>query len=175
MKITLPLLLGVALGFAPVFLYLSRTTPTQQVLSETTIYSLSPTAIPTAAPTPTPRPTLTPQPTKIPRPTPTPFPVKTYTPQEIHGFIERYASQYNLDVNVLRHVAVCESGFNPLAVNGPYIGLYQFGPTAWKNNRAIMGEDSELNLRYDAEESVQTAAYLISIGRSNIWPNCFPR
>lgn len=170
---TLPLLLGAALGLTSVFLYVSRTEPSKQVLSETTVSIPSPTATPTASPTP--RPTLTPQLTKIPTPIPTPFPVKTYTPQEVHGFIERYASQYSLDVNVLRHVAVCESGFNPHAVNDSYVGLYQFGPTAWKNNRAIMGEDGDLNLRYDAEESAQTAAYLISIGRSDIWPNCFPR
>lgn len=130
------------------------------------------TPTPTASPTPTPTPSPTPKPT--PTPTPTPILPPSISPQEIHGFIERFASQYAQDPNVLRHIAVCESGFNPLAVNGPYIGLYQFGPTTWKNNRLLMGEDPDLSLRFSAEESAQTAAYILSIRGGGVWPNCMP-
>lgn len=89
-------------------------------------------------------------------------------------FIERFASQYSVDPNVLRHIATCESGFNANARNGPYAGLYQFGNSSWKSNRILMGEDTDPDLRYNAEESVQTAAYIISRGIKNIWPNCYP-
>jgi len=137
---------------------------------------LTPTEIPT--PTPSPSPTPTPKPTSTPTVTPTPTPLllppPPATPEQILSFIERFAGQYAVDPNVLRHIAVCESGFNPLAVNGPYAGLYQFSSSAWQNNRIPMGEDSNPALRYSAEESVQTAAYIISIGKIYLWPNCQP-
>ena len=96
------------------------------------------------------------------------------SPQEIHAFIERFSAQYGVDPNVMRHIAVCESGFNPLAINGPYIGLYQFGKSSWTSNRQALGEDIDTDLRLSAEESVQTAAYIISIGKDSLWPSCFP-
>lgn len=140
----------------------------------------TPTPIPTLTPTPTPEPTptLTPSPTPIPSPTPslspTSVPQPKHTQAEIHGFVERFAVQYSVDPNVLRHIATCESGFNASAVNGPYAGLYQFGSSAWKNNRVLMGEDADLSLRFNAEESVQTAAFIVGRGIKNIWPNCYP-
>ena len=87
----------------------------------------------------------------------------------------RFALQYGVDVNVLRHVAVCESGFNTNASNGPYAGLYQFSRIAWKSNRALMGEEVDFNLRFDAEEATQTAAFIISTGKTYLWPNCYPK
>lgn len=135
---------------------------------------------PTVTPTPVPSPTIvvlptltpTPVPTKIPKPTTIPQP--KFSPEEIHAFIERFAAQYSVDPNVLRHIAVCESGFNPSVVNGPYAGLFQFSGITWKNNRLTMGEDTNTDLRFNAEEAIQTAADLISRGRKEIWPNCYP-
>jgi hypothetical protein len=34
--------------------------------------------------------------------------------------------------------------------------------------------DPNPDLRYNAEESIKTAAYLISIGKTYLWPNCIP-
>src|SRR4030042_3477653 len=131
-------------------------------------------------PTPVPSPTIillptltpTPMPPKIPEPTV--FPQPKFSPEEIHAFIERFAAQYSIDPNVLRHIAVCEAGFKADAVNGPYAGLFQFSKTTWKNNRTTMGEDTNTDLRFNAEEAIQTAAYLISQGGKDMWPNCFP-
>lgn len=123
-------------------------------------------------PTFTPTPTLTPTP--INTPTPTSIPQKKFSQQEIHAFIERFAGQYAVDPNVLRHIALCESGFNPFAVNGKYVGLFQFSSNTWKKYRLIIGEDTDLSLRLNAEEATQTAAYAISQGRLDIWPNCRP-
>ena len=132
----------------------------------------------TLTPSPTPRPTNTPIPipTSIPTPSPspTPIPQPLFTQEQIHSFMERFAGQYGVDVNVLRHIAVCESGFNQYAINGPYAGLFQFGKSAWTNNRTIMGEDNNPDLRLNAEEATQTTAYLISIGKGHLWPNCIP-
>ena len=106
--------------------------------------------------------------------TATPVPVPTATSQEINGFIDRFSAQYGVDPNVLRHTAICESGFNPGATNGSYVGLFQFGPITWQKYRNLMGEDGNITLRANAEEAVQTAAYVYSIGATGIWPNCVP-
>ena len=145
-----------------------------EVLSLVTTPTTSPTVTPSPSQTPTPTSTPTPSPTPSPSPTPTPIPVPTIPPEQIHAYIERFAAQYGVDPNVMRHIATCESGFNPLAVNGPYVGLYQFGKSSWTSNRQAIGEDTNLDLRYNAEESAQTAAYVVSIGKGNLWPNCFP-
>lgn len=150
-----------------------------EVLSEATQFqSPTPLSTPTDSPSPTPEPTVnptdTPKPTPTPTQTPTPVPQPTYSSEEINGFIERFAAQYSVDPNILRHIAVCESGFDPSAEKLSYVGLYQFGPVTWKNFREEFGEDTDINLRFNAEEAVQTAAYAISVGKKGIWPNCFP-
>ncbi|MEJ2441741.1 MAG: transglycosylase SLT domain-containing protein, partial [Patescibacteria group bacterium] len=101
-------------------------------------------------------------------------PQPVFSAEEIHGFIERFAGQYGVDPNVLRHLAVCESGFNPLAVKLNYVGLFQFSPNTWIKYRQLMGEDIDISLRANAEEAVQTAAYVLSLGQTYIWPNCAP-
>src|SRR3989344_1856462 len=136
----------------------------------TPVPSTTPTPLPSM--TPTPIPTKTPKPTIIPTPFPTIIPQPAYTSQQINELIERFAVQYNVDPNVIRHIAICESGFNPSAVNGPYAGLFQFKGKTWSNSRIQMGEDSQPDLRFNAEEAIQTGAYLISQGKFYLWPNC---
>jgi len=134
---------------------------------------------------PSPRPTAqpvtrnTPPETLSPTPRPTAQPVTRNTPpaissQEINGFIDRFSGQYGVDPNVIRHIAICESGFNPSAKKLSYSGLFQFGPTTWENLRIKMGEDENPDLRLNVEEAVQTAAYAVSIKDQSIWPHCYP-
>lgn len=151
------------------YLYVANSRkPQEKVLAESTVV---PTPSPTPTETPTPTPSLTPKPTKRPTPVPTPSPASS---QEINGFIDRFSSQYSVDPNAMRHIAICESGFNPNAVDGPYVGLFQFSPTTWRNIRVQIGEDTNINLRFSAEESAQTAAYALSKGKVGIWPHCEP-
>jgi len=112
-------------------------------------------------------------PTKIPTPKPIATPSMTSF-EEVSGFVDRFSGQYGVDPNVIRHLAICESGFRSNATNGPYVGLFQFGSITWQNFRKEMGEDPNPELRYSAEESVQTAAYALSKGKGKIWPNCMP-
>ncbi|MGA2910658.1 MAG: lytic transglycosylase domain-containing protein [Candidatus Microgenomates bacterium] len=143
----------------------------KKVLGETTVeVSPSPALMPTESPSPTPSPT--PKPT--PKPTPTPIPQPTFTSQQINGFIDQFSSQYEIDPNVVRHIALCESSFNAFARQGVYAGLFQFGPATWRSIRAEMGLSTNINLRYNAEEAVRTAAYAISLGERFKWPNCNP-
>ena len=117
---------------------------------------------------------LTPSITSTPSPTETPTEktLNVASSEEINGFIERFASQYGIDPHFLRHIAVCESGFNPLAQNGSNLGLFQFTANTWISNRSEMGEETNPKLRLNAEEAVQTAAYMLSVGKRSAWPVC---
>ena len=131
-----------------------------------------PTAIPTQMPTPTFTPAPTPTPTPIPTPTPTPFPAASSA--QINAFIDQYAAHFSVDPNVLRHLAFCESTFNPLAEKLDYAGLYQFDQRTWRVYREMLSQDTDPDLRFNAEQAVLTAAYVLSIGRGGIWPSCLP-
>ena len=174
--VTLTFVLGFFLGFSATKYYMVKRNQKKEVLSA--VFDISPTAAntptPTNLPTPTPTPSSPPSPSPSLTPTLTPIPQPLFTSEQIHSFIERFAGQYGVDPNILRHIAVCESGFNQNAINGSYAGLFQFGTSAWKNNRTIMGEDNSPDLRLNAEEATQTSAYLISIGKGHLWPNCIP-
>jgi soluble lytic murein transglycosylase-like protein len=158
----------------------------------TTNPTLAPTQTPTATPTATPRrtpsntPSATPNPspttepailpkyTKSPEtPSPTPRPTaKALTGPEMDALFTKYAAEYNTDRELLRRIAICESSLNPNARNINYVGLYQFGQAAWVSNRQAMGLSTDLTLRIDPEESIKTAAWMLSQGKSAAWPNC---
>ena len=146
--------------------------PKEKVLAESTVATSTPSPILTETPSPTP--SATPKPTPAKTLAPTPVPVPKFTSQQINEFIDRFAGQYGVDPNVIRHIALCESGFNPGAINYVYKGLFQFGSSTWQNIRRKMGEDISADLRVNAEEAVQTAAYAISHGNISIWPHCNP-
>lgn len=156
------------------YLYIQDVGKSESVQVLADITETSPTFIPTLTLTPsvTPIPTVTPMPT--PTLLPTPIPQPEFTSQEINGLIDRFASQYGVNPHVLRRIAICESGFNPKAKNGPYAGLFQFSSSTWSNNRLLIGEDIDSGLRYNAEEATQTAAYMLSQGKGYSWPNCLP-
>ena len=117
-------------------------------------------------PTEAPKPKTKPTPTLTPKPTPEPS-------QNVNGYIDRFSAQYSVDPNLVRAIAICESGFNSSATNNIYVGLFQFGSTTWSNIRKEMGEDPNPYLRFSAKDSVQTAAYSLSKGKGGIWPNCY--
>jgi hypothetical protein len=141
--------------------------------TSTPTVSSSPTETPTATPTPTS--TIKPTPKPTPVKTPTPIPQPTFSSQQIYELINRFSGQYGVSPDVMRYIAICESGFNPTAKNSIYAGLYQFGATTWKNLRVEIGEDTDPALRLNAEEAVQTAAYAVSKGKTGLWPNCYPQ
>jgi hypothetical protein len=172
----LPFIVGFIIGYCGLRFYDQKGTINGKVLSEKTeieggkIPTLTP--APTLAPTNTPTPSPLPTPTLI--PTPTPIPQPAVSSKQIHGFIERFANQYGVNPNVLRHLATCESGFNPSATNLSYAGLFQFTDFTWKKYRLQMGEEKNSDLRFNAEEAVQTAAYVLSLNHTFIWPSCAP-
>ncbi len=106
--------------------------------------------------------------------TPTPRSQPSYTSEDINNFINAYSDHYSVDPNVLRHMAICESGFNPQAKNWIYAGLFQFDKNTWISYRRKLGLNADPDLRYNAQEAVRTTAFALSLGARGLWPNCYP-
>jgi sulfur relay (sulfurtransferase) DsrC/TusE family protein len=96
----------------------------------------------------------------------------TTTHVDVISFIEKYSEEYNVDRDMMIIIAKCESGFRAEAVNGPYAGVYQFLTSTWVSNRNAMGLDPEPSLRFNAEESVRTAAFKMGRDGFSAWPTC---
>jgi len=144
--------------------------------AEVTIPILTPlTPTPTITPSPTPTNTPTPTPTSTPSPTPTntPTPTPIAAPADLESLFEKYSSVYSVDKEKLKRIADCESHFNPNANwRDIYLGMYQFSESSWRATRTQMNLDSNPDLRTNAEESIKTAAFKISVNGQNAWPNC---
>lgn len=130
----------------------------------------------TLAPTPT-KVTMTPTSTFIPTQTPMPIsPTPTRiiaSAGEIDGYFEKYSHEYSVDINLLRKIAVCESGYNTNSKSKHgYAGMFQFSESAWRGARNRMGQDNNPDLRFNPEESIKTAAFKISRDGTGAWPSC---
>lgn len=127
--------------------------------------------LPSPTPIPTPKPTVKPTATPTVNLNPTPTP-DVWSPASMEPVFSRFAGQYGVDKNELERLANCESHFNPNAKNGPYLGMFQFEVNTWITSRQAIGRDVNLDLRSNIDESIQTAAYLMSKRGSEPWPNC---
>src|ERR1700722_9281579 len=132
-------------------------TPEQTQTDDTTE---QPTILPTVTPTPTPTVTVSPQPTV------------QDDPANLEALFSEYSAQYNVSEDELKKIAECESGENTNSNTGTYAGMYQFLSSTWESERAAMGLDPDPNLRMDPGDAIQTAAFMISRGGENAWPNC---
>ena len=166
---------GVVLASVLSIFGVSKTEKRQALISP--IVYVIPTTLPTPLPTeitPTASPTAIVALKKI-KPTATPKPTPTAeAPERVNNLIDRYRIVFGLDPNVFRHLLLCESGQKSNATNGKYVGLFQFDKQTWVNMRKEMGQETDPDLRYSAEESIKTTAYALSKGRKKLWPNCVP-
>jgi soluble lytic murein transglycosylase-like protein len=128
--------------------------------------------LPLATAIPTPLPTSTPTPTPIPTAMPTPTPLPVIAPGELDSLFTKYAQAYQVDAELIKRIAQCESKFNTQAENGPYAGLFQFLDQTWTGVRTRMGENPDVELRKNTEEAIKTAAYHIARGGKRAWANC---
>jgi len=104
---------------------------------------------------------------------PTPSAYLPKAPENLEVFFNKYADKYKIHVDLLKKIAYCESRFDNNAINGDYVGLFQFGRNTWTNYRSQMGLNVNPDLRFGGEESIDTAAYVVSLGLyRNLWPNC---
>ncbi len=76
------------------------------------------------------------------------------------------AATYGVPSARLSRVATCESGLNPGAGNGPYLGLFQFGSRLWS-----VTPYREFP-RTDPYASALAASWAFSRGMSAHWPVC---
>lgn len=131
------------------------------VLAVSTMSAVTPTSEPTIAPTAT--------------PVYESQPVYIAAASAIIPFDElftKYAALYNVDKNLLVHIARCESGFRSEAINGPYLGMFQYQDTTWSSTRTAMGENPDPALRANPEEAIKTSAWKIANGGIGAWPVC---
>lgn len=147
---------------------ISQKKPTTKIIRYPKIVIISPTKKPTFTPTPTFVPTFTPIPPTI---TPTSKPLPNAS-SDLEELFTRYATAYDINKDKLKKIAYCESTYNPQARAGVYGGLYQFTESFWVGTRALMGTDTNPDLRFNSEEAIKTAAFLISQNRENVWPSC---
>jgi soluble lytic murein transglycosylase-like protein len=138
--------------------------------------AVSPTPFrPSATPSPLPTSTPTPQPTAVPTAIPTAAPtvIPTSIPATSYEeHFDRYSGEYKVDKELLKKIANCESHTNPGSVNGDYGGMFQFASSTWTSTRASMGLDTNIDLRFNAEEAIKTAAFKIGNGGAGAWANC---
>lgn len=201
MKILLAFLIGVLIGVGSFCGYLifkkqTQTRVLSQKIENTNNASLAESPIPSNTPSlepktpsllpkeripslisPSPSIKASPVTTNSPKPTITPTPSPTATPDvwsppEMEPLFAQYAGQYNVDKNALERIANCESHFNPTAKNGDYLGMFQFATSSWQTNRNSMGVDPNPTLRTNIEESIKTAAFLMSRQGTKPWPSC---
>jgi soluble lytic murein transglycosylase-like protein len=125
-------------------------------------------------PTATPAPTETPTPTTIPVPTATPLLTQVPQPSssDLDALFNQYGTTYNVSPAELEKIAQCESGFNTNSDTGTYAGMFQFSEATWESTRTTMGLDPNPDLRKNPEEAIKTAAFMLSRGEENAWPNC---
>lgn len=110
-------------------------------------------------------------PTIVSVPTPAPQPVADSSiPYDEH--FTKYAAAFNVNKETLVRIARCESGFREGAVNGPYLGMFQYLADTWSSTRNAMGENPDPALRANAEEVIKTSAWKIAHGGIGAWPVC---
>ena len=170
------LLFGILIGFIIVVLVIQHNTnilsaqtraPLESIIGNSVILDFN-----TPTPSPTPSPSSTPSPTPSPSPKPTPYPV---TQQQLEDWFTNYANHYSVDRSLLWQIAACETKFRPNATNWIYGGMFQFSPNTWRANRMLMGLDPNPDLRFNPEEAIRTAAFLLSTRGPGAWPNCSKR
>src|SRR3990167_5146214 len=93
-------------------------------------------------------------------------------PTDLIPLFDEFSRTYNVDKEKLARIAYCESHFNRGVWKPPYAGMYQFHEKTWEKYRNIMGKDPNIDLRFGARESIETAAFVLSIGQQHIWPSC---
>lgn len=139
-----------------------------------TVPEPSPEPKPTPVPEPTPKPSLrpTPQPVVSPSSIPTVETPAPVAPVDLESSFSQAESTYGVSAALLKGIAQCESGMRANAVNGPYLGMFQFLASTWSSNRRAMGADPDPALRANGHEAIMTAAFKISRDGIGAWPAC---
>ena len=84
-------------------------------------------------------------------------------------YVDKYASKYGVDSEVMRRIIMAESGGNPNAKNknSTASGCSQFIKATWEGTLRQMGK--EYISPFDAEANVEAMAFKISRGGIRAW------
>ena len=108
-----------------------------------------------------------------PAPMPSQKPAKrSVVPANPHrAIVERYATKYSVDADLMDCILFRESSYRTDASNTKSTarGIAQFLKGTWVWMRTRMGSDTQLNLREDAESAIETLAWALSKGYKNHW------
>ncbi len=160
------ILLAFLIGINAVTVAPPRKSPVVHV--RPSVSSPSPTILPTSTLTPSPTPINSPTPTQLPTITPTQtLPVSSY-----ESDFDQYSSKYEIDKNLLKKIAKCESGINPGSRNGDYGGMFQFATQTWITTRQQMGLDTSPDKRFSGKDAIEAAAFKIHKDGSSAWSGC---
>lgn len=81
--------------------------------------------------------------------------------------IERYATEYAIDPNLLYSIIKCESHFNQNAVGlAGEVTMAQFLPKTFEGQAKKMGEQLDIKSYHD---TIKLTAYSLSIGDGKLW------
>lgn len=90
---------------------------------------------------------------------------------QFDGLIQQYAEKYRVESHLVSCIIRKESTYNPNAKNpkSSASGLAQFTNRTWVWMRNLMGEDPNLDLRFNPEESIKTLSWALSNNYHSHW------
>lgn len=95
-------------------------------------------------------------------------------PADLENWFQIYAQANNIEVELLKRIASCESHYQAgsISKNGTYAGMFQYSASTWISTRNAMGLDPNPDLRLNPEEAIKTSAWKIAHGGRGAWPVC---
>ena len=93
---------------------------------------------------------------------------------EVDRAISGSASEFGVDEMAMRETIRCESGFNPFATNGSYMGLFQQSTDYWGERVAEFNANVEVDVPgdyYNPFDNARVSARMWASGQDH-WPNC---
>lgn len=92
-----------------------------------------------------------------------------WTESDVQHAFALAGATYGVSQSKLSRVSFCESGHNPGAVNGRYLGLFQFGTSLWRTTPYAAFS------RADPYAASLAASWAFARGMHRHWPECGSR
>jgi hypothetical protein len=87
--------------------------------------------------------------------------------EAVRAVVLAAAMSHGVDPDVMDRIALCESGYNARAMNGPYVGVFQLGSTKQKQFLAEGYTDL-----FDAAQQANFVAERLAAGEIASWAGC---